>query len=497
MPKRATAEETPASKRASLASIRYKLPFVSQSALAAICEYANTHGLPNIHDPREVRKARDQASIGIMTPYGNLLQDHEFFLGDGESITHVEMINPWAQMYHMAATCQAFSELLEWVLEQHGPCTPDRPLHVMMYTDEVTPGNQLAHKHARKVQALYYSLKEFQQFLGQEELWVTGTILATSTVSTLQGGWSSVVARFAKEFFNHGNPGRDMSRAGINIRLFSGKRVHLFFTFGDFVSDELAMSTQVYESMGANGLKCCKWCANVFNSATTRAGARSDPWSVLHTSHEIHRFTLHTASTLRLIVDRLRTAQAAMGPGELKELQTRLGFKFAPHSILFDEHLFPLMELAGHAIADWMHVFFVGGIVQKELGLFMYEMRRTGLTYAAAHEYAQQFRWPKAFRNQTGVGCLSPEHAHTALESRSFKATASEARSVLPVLAFFVQNALQRDNNWSNRQRDMAKCIIHLFCIVQELEAAGQGLCNADRMEMNLIAHMELYVKWG
>ena len=124
-------------------------------------------------------------------------------------------------------------------------------------------------------------------------------------------------------------------------------------------------------------------------------------------------------------------------------------------------------------------------------------MRRTGLTYAAAHEYAQQFRWPKAFRNQTGVACLSPEHAHTTLEPRSFKATASEARSVLLVLLFFVQNALQRDNNWSNRQRDMAKCIIHLFCIVQELEAAGQGLCNADRMEMNLIAHMDLYVKWG
>ena len=83
----------PKSKRATLAHIRYSLPYVSQVALTALCRWSVTHGgLPDISSTRQVRKARDDA-VEVLTPYGKLLVVITFSLVGGKSCD-TEFLDP-------------------------------------------------------------------------------------------------------------------------------------------------------------------------------------------------------------------------------------------------------------------------------------------------------------------------------------------------------------------------------------------------------------------
>ena len=67
--------------------------------------------------------------------------------------------------------CVAFSDLLESV------CEPMRPLTLLIYFDEVTPGNPLQPDNARKSYLLYISLKEFKHALKSEHAWLFAMIV--------------------------------------------------------------------------------------------------------------------------------------------------------------------------------------------------------------------------------------------------------------------------------------------------------------------------------
>ena len=80
-----------------IASLRYNMPFISQTALAAICKHANENGgLPAIHSSREIREARDAACVKACTAWGPLHKKVSF----EDSDMTVEIQDPWAMLCH-------------------------------------------------------------------------------------------------------------------------------------------------------------------------------------------------------------------------------------------------------------------------------------------------------------------------------------------------------------------------------------------------------------
>ena len=171
------------------------------------------------------------------------------------------------------------------------------------------------------------------------------------------------MGEFVKLFFSPTDPGRNLSIGGINLKLHNGDRIHVWFRFGDVISDELAGSNQLYGLKGASGLKCCRWCSNVFNAKTTRD--ISHAFAVLHDCPTVRKFHLRTPASIDAVVDRIRSQHSVMGVDALKELQTALGFGYNLLGVLYDDFLRPIMNPADHSIPDWMHVFFVGGVVNR------------------------------------------------------------------------------------------------------------------------------------
>ena len=142
-----------AAKSQRIAALRSGLPYVSQSALGAILRLARDDMLPAATSRRCVARARDDAAR-TRTLLGELHQTVTVAEG-----IEVEMCNPGAMLLH-CSEFTAVQVLLERALANKDPVAP---LHVILYADEVTPGNQLAAKTARKTWAFYLTIQEFGQ----------------------------------------------------------------------------------------------------------------------------------------------------------------------------------------------------------------------------------------------------------------------------------------------------------------------------------------------
>ena len=135
-----------------LTRLRQHLPFVSQSALAAILKHAADHELPECSGPKQIRTARSEF-VKQMTPYGPLHQKMRV------GASQIEVQHPLAVLYYTASKSVAFTKLLRRAVEEN-PCSAARPWRVVLYFDEIFPGNQLAYKNTRKMWASYWTLLE-------------------------------------------------------------------------------------------------------------------------------------------------------------------------------------------------------------------------------------------------------------------------------------------------------------------------------------------------
>ena len=92
-----------------------------------------------------------QDLMAAPTPYGEL---HDVEVRPG---VKVSFIRPAALMYSAVKTCPAFSLLMNKTIASTSP----HPLQLIIYTDEVTLGNQLSYRNRWKTWALYYTVQQF------------------------------------------------------------------------------------------------------------------------------------------------------------------------------------------------------------------------------------------------------------------------------------------------------------------------------------------------
>ena len=155
----------PSSKRSRLdgvVALKASLPYISQSALAALFKFAADNKLPDITARHQLRRARFQY-VHQDTPYGTIHQ--RLALSDTVS---TEVQHPMAMLYHCTKHSANFSHLMRRTVMEH-PVSMVSPWNIIFYSDEVSPGNQLAYAHRRKTWAVYWSFLEFGPALSSED----------------------------------------------------------------------------------------------------------------------------------------------------------------------------------------------------------------------------------------------------------------------------------------------------------------------------------------
>ena len=206
-----------------------------------------------------------------------------------------------------------------------------------------------------------------------------------------------------------------------------------------WIADEDAIHRQI-GMKGSGGVKPCALCVNVFNGTTPirlQEAIREAPvFAVAHWEADHDKLVPADHDVIMQIARRLRDAHRDVSSkkGELKELQTRLGWSWDPELV----QRIKLMRPTETICYDFMHVLFVSGVVQKHVGLLMKHAACTQgypFKYNTLFGLIQKWNWPQLLHNKELDDVFSTKRNRSSHEAGTWRATASEALSCMPVSA--------------------------------------------------------------
>ena len=109
--------------------------------------------------------------------------------------------SPLALLWKSVKDCKSFSTMFMNRLAASPP-SPEAPWRLVLYSDEVVPGNPLATDNRRKVWVVYFSFLELgPAVLCHEEAWFCVMAKRSHDVNQVSGGMSQVFKAIGKMFF--------------------------------------------------------------------------------------------------------------------------------------------------------------------------------------------------------------------------------------------------------------------------------------------------------
>jgi hypothetical protein len=422
---------------------RRRVPHVSQSALGSIMS-VGLDDVPEISCCRQNQLRARQALMNVVTPYGPLAQVLD--LAPAPPLTamqhlHVALPQPMLQAAFQGGG--GFAAFLQRTHERN-PTSPDKPWHMVIYGDEVDPGMALAAIHHRKIYMFYWSFQEFGPLaLSNEDFWFTIAAKRACDMSRVAAGVSNVCKSICKAIWCGDH---DPRVVGITLfDQFDGPPLTIYATFGGFLMDGAAHK-DVWCVKGYSGLRLCVLCLNLF-SRTSRINEEDGTEGICCSITDPDQLIASTRDEIYATVDRLAVKRLTDTPHVFELRERAVGFNHMPEGILSDPSLRNLVDPTEHCIIDSQHTLFIDGVANMCTYLVLEALFRdatrgdrwTGV-FSAVHVYLEAWVWPA----QTGTSghkiadIFSPKRVDSWRKSDHVKCTASEMRSLYPIVAYWL-----------------------------------------------------------
>ena len=136
-----------AAKLRRLEEFRRTRPHCSASALGRILTDIKTHGLPELTDRVSMREGRGRVAH-LVTPYGCILKPMSVADKTGV-MDDLHIACPPASLTYALEESDGLRSLFKHRLTMK-PSSPEEPWTIVLYCDEVTPGNPLASVSRRR-----------------------------------------------------------------------------------------------------------------------------------------------------------------------------------------------------------------------------------------------------------------------------------------------------------------------------------------------------------
>ena len=259
-------------------------------------------------------------------------------------------IDPVCWLWHLCATCTLFSRFFN---DRHArdASSVGRPWRIVLYADEITPGNVLRPGNPRKIWGIYWSIVEFGATCLSGELgWHTLCCIRSQRVKDLS--LTCIVRHLLKTF----------EPFEIGVVLTSVTRL-VVARVAIALADEAALKN-MFEFKGASGILPCPFCSNVVlrSSELHEFDGTLKPHSVT----SLEGCVQHTDDSVVAIIRRLRSQMAVLTKKKFEDLQKSLGFNFVPDGILDGE---VLGITALHF--DWAHCVLIQGTFHIEAHVYV------------------------------------------------------------------------------------------------------------------------------
>ena len=456
--------------------------FLTASALSNLLEeiaQQDSSFIPGACSQRTIKRARERAVDDTDSHFGPTLQECSVVMMDG-STEKICIASPATVLWESCRRCPKFREFFRARLLASPPSIQE-PWDLIWYCDEVSPGNQLAPTNRRKLQAIYFSFKQFgPEYLCQERSWFVLTACRSIMVQNMDAGMSQLT-RVAMQAFIH--PFDFTNGIALPVDDDGSMRV-LVSRVSVLVADEAALKSMV-EHKGSAGKLICLLCRN----AVQRRYAETLPANLIHhTCTDTTRFVMHSKASLLRCVQHLKEESGRLGTVAFADLQTSLGLNFFPLGLLSDDTLMSHFDIVKSFMYDWMHVYFVGGLYHRELNLLLPVLHRAGVPQRALQEFVATFQWPQwtGTKGATLHGLFK--------KGGEFKSSASEALAMYPVVRLFLQRL---DSARVSDELRKARNSFYLLCEVLDcLSRAARGIASVTGVELHraIVRHCRRYI---
>ena len=391
-----------------------------------------------------------------------------------------DVCRPDLLLRYFVEKCDIFNKVVQNTVRRTGQGVP---LNIVLYCDEITPGNILRPENKRRFDAFYFSFREFgAELLCRAEMWLPLAILRSGVIRTVRGGLSNCVRLLLRTFFVEG------TFASTGVPLATEEPVLLFGRLGNLLADEAALKA-CWNSKGASGLKPCFVCKNVVMRNSDLI--QGQHYLVETTCSDFNRFDISSDDDVWAAYDNLRRQHGTGTKARFEQLEMACGFGFDPDAMLGD------MELRRHVLPascttyDWLHVYIASGIVNVELAVFFRRARESlGIKFEHVVQFAQaSWTWPRVFRRHGKVVQDMFSETREKACKDTMKCGASEILGAYPLLRFFVQTIIA-----PTRKLDMeVKSLLSLFRCLDLLVRAKQKVPRPDALLAAIQAHSKDY----
>ena len=444
---------------------------VSERGLARIIQKLHTSNLSDLGAPISLAQVRRDLAATSGESFNSLQTTVMLRQLDGSTVP-LKVCSPQRVLQHFVQEAPVIKELVRRKLEQHGA----NIWRLLVYHDEVTPGNVLRPDNKRKICVLYMSFAEFELLLRDELMWFPVAVARHDTISNTKGGLSGVLLCMFQSFF------ADM-HAGIYLACL---RVVLQFRFSNMIADEDALRA-AWSVKGASGIRPCMLCKNV----VMRDRQADDPYLIDIAEHDPLKFDLMTDADWYLVADHLMQQRAVLNKGAFDMLEKTVGLNCNLDGLLFDPEMRQIVTPLSSTY-DSMHSYFNHGAASNETHAFLETAQREcGLTYKMIRDFIDQSKWrcPKHLQ-------VNPSKVFSETRGRASKETmkgmASELLSVLPLLKQLAATVLTQDSIAKERTSFLALCeCVDIMQDIKKLQDPPEHLIN--KLGLAQQQHLQLH----
>lgn len=320
---------------------------------------------------------------------------------------------------------------------------------LVLYHDEVTPGNALRPDNRRKFTILYGTFIEFgANLLRDERIWLPLAVIRHDLGGASAGGLSGALLCIFRCFF-------EGLQAGYVLKLISP--TVFVYRVGNLLADEDAIRAS-WACKGASGVRPCFACMNV----VMKGYAKHNQVLVDLDEEDPSKFQLMSDQDWFQMADHLKQQAAVLNKKALDTLEKSMGLNYVPGGLMFDAEIRTIVRPTSTTF-DSMHVWFSNGICNTELHVFLEAAEtKCGLTYSVIHAYMQSASWqPPSCHADMDVARIFNESRRKANKD-NFKGMASEVLALLPLLRHLVSTALADRIELDKEKKSfeaMCKCV--------------------------------------
>jgi hypothetical protein len=411
------------------------------------------------------------------TPYGKVVQSMDL-----PGFGRWKFCHPAALLWYLCTLSLGF-----FVMVRDAAASNGGRLNIVIYIDELCPGNPFRPERSRTLQACYWTVPQFpQHVLQRTSCWPTfGTL--RSTVAKNLGGVSAFARIILQTFASMFEDGMSFthSETGSANMSFVAE-----FGFGGWLADEKALK-EINSTKGASGTKPCQTCHNVYakrNESAIPAGSNA----VTISCTDEARFEHNTDESWYEQYDAIASVENAQVRAAM---QTKLGInvdeKSLPHCNALRMYHGPVKK----SLRDWQHTCVGGGVANVEIARFVRALlayrgpNQSRITLDHIHHWFRQWTLP-ATHGTVDVHWISKNRLGKHMKClNSFSGT---VLSIVPIMTAYAVAIIPAHGHTLSVHRQCMEKLCEMLSIFRM--GAKSVLPHLARLRRVIAEHARLFI---